>query len=153
MAKRYHLARRQRVPRPLAEVFPFFADAGNLQRITPPEVGFRILTPLPIDMKPGAIIEYRIRLHGISLGWRTLIEEFEPGVRFVDSQLSGPYRLWRHTHRFVADGDATVVEDDVEYELPLGVLGRIAHAVVVEAQLRRIFDHRRRVIDEVFPSR
>lgn len=148
----YRLARQQRIQRPLDEVFAFFADAANLERITPPELGFQILTPRPITLAAGTTIDYRLRLYGVPFRWRTLIDEFVPGVRFVDTQARGPYRSWRHTHRFTADGDATVVDDEVDYELPLGPLGRLAHTMAVERQLRRIFDYRRRVVDEVFAA-
>ena len=150
MAHRYLLERQQRVRRPRPEVFAFFADAKNLARITPPEFGFSILTPPPIEMKRGTLLEYRLKLYGIPFRWQTFIEEFEPGVRFVDIQVKGPYRLWRHTHEFVEQDGATLLRDRLEYELPLGPLGRVAHAFAVERQLHRIFDYRRRVIETVF---
>src|SRR5262249_5672105 len=134
------------------EVFRFFEDAANLARITPPELGFRILTPTPIAMRPGAIIDYRISLWGLPLKWRTRIAEYEPGRRFVDTQERGPYKLWRHTHEFSAEGNTTLMRDRVEYELPFGPLGAIAHAVVVRRQLNRIFSYRRQVVNELFPA-
>ncbi len=103
---RYHVLRReQRLPGAPEEVFPFFADAHNLEAITPPFLGFRVVTPRPIDMRAGALIEYRLKLHGLPVSWLTRIEEWTPGERFVDAQLAGPYRLWHHTHEFAADGD------------------------------------------------
>ena len=146
----YLLERTQVVPRPRAEVFPFFADAANLERITPPFLGFKILTPAPIDMRVGTTIDYRIKLQGIPLRWRTLIEQFEPNVRFVDVQLTGPYARWHHTHTFRDVPGGTEVGDRVEYELPRGPLGRLAHAVFVRRQLRTIFDYRERVMREMF---
>ena len=148
---RYVLERAQTVRRPRREVFAFFADAANLERLTPGSMHFHILTPVPIEMRAGALIDYRIALYGLPLKWRTLIEAFEPEVRFVDVQLSGPYRYWRHVHKFsdAVDG-GTVVADRVEYELPLGALGSVAHALFVRRQLRHIFDFRRRVIGEMF---
>ena len=108
------------LPRPLEEVFPFFADAANLQSITPPELRFRILTPLPIEMKQGALIEYQLHLYGIPFGWLTEIAVWEPGVRFVDQQLRGPFGTWIHEHRFDAvSEDQTRIRDEVEYALPL----------------------------------
>lgn len=148
---RYLLERRQTVSRPRREVFAFFADAANLERLTPGSMHFRILTPPPIDMRPGAIIDYRIALFGLPLKWRTLIEVFEPETRFVDLQTSGPYAYWRHTHTFEdAPSGGTTITDQVEYQLPLGPLGRAVHALFVRGQLRRIFDFRQSAIRQMF---
>lgn len=136
------LERTQLVPAPRADVFAFFADARNLEAITPDFLRFRVITPEPIRMEPGALIEYRLSLHGVGFGWRTRIEVWEPGTRFVDVQLAGPYRSWRHTHRFEDAPGGTRVSDRVEYELPLGPLGALAHALLVRRALQRIFDHR-----------
>ena len=133
------LIREQRLPGTPAEVFPFFADAANLEAITPPWLHFRIVTPQPIEMREGALIEYRLRLRGIPLRWRTRIDEWEPGVRFVDRQLSGPYRLWHHTHEFEADGPHhTLMRDTVRYAAPLD---RLSHPLV-RRDLDRIFAFR-----------
>jgi len=142
---RYHTLRReQRLPRPPSDVFPFFADAGNLEAITPPWLGFRIITPRPIPMAAGTLIEYRLRLRGLPLAWLTRIETWEPGERFVDVQLAGPYALWHHTHEFAPDGvGGTVMRDTVRYALPYWPLGELAHALVVRRDLARIFDFRR----------
>ena len=141
---RYHVLRReQRLPGTPAEVFPFFADAHNLEAITPPWLGFQVTTPAPIAMRPGALIEYRLRLHGLRIAWLTRIEEWVPGERFVDAQLSGPYKLWHHTHEFASDGEGgTIMRDVVRYALPLGPLGELAHALIVRRDLARIFDYR-----------
>jgi len=141
---RYHVLRReQRLPGTPDEVFPFFADAQNLEAITPPWLGFEVVTPAPIAMRAGALIEYRLRLHGLPLSWLTRIEEWTPGVRFVDAQLAGPYALWHHTHEFAPDGpDATVMRDTVRYGLPYWPLGELAHALLVRRDLERIFDFR-----------
>ena len=146
----YQLLRIQRVPRPRAEVFAFFADAANLEALTPPFLAFHIDSPLPIAMRPGAIIDYRLKLHGIPVRWRTVIEAFEPDVRFVDTQARGPYRTWHHEHRFrdTADG-GTETTDDVHYELPPQPLGRLAHPLVRRA-LRKVFAYRHQVIAERF---
>lgn len=146
----YVLERSQFVPRPRAEVFPFFADAANLEQLTPPNLRFEILTPPPIVMRPGTLIDYRIKLQGIPMTWQTLIESYTPGEEFVDVQLRGPYRQWRHTHTFRDVDGGTELGDRVEYALPLGPLGRLAHAVIVERQLRTIFDHRARVLTRLF---
>jgi ligand-binding SRPBCC domain-containing protein len=140
----YHTLRReQRLPGPPEEVFGFFADAGNLEAITPPWLGFTIVTPRPIDMHVGTIIEYRLRLHGLRLRWLTQIEAWEPGVRFVDRQLRGPYALWHHTHEFqrLPDGN-TLMTDTVRYALPFGPAGALAHRLLVARDLARIFDFR-----------
>jgi ligand-binding SRPBCC domain-containing protein len=140
----HRLERTVRLERPRDEVFAFFADAANLEAITPAFLRFRILTPMPVEMRPGARIDYALSLLGVPLRWRTRISEWQPGLRFVDEQESGPYAVWRHTHEFEAAGDgSTIVRDVVEYAVPLGFLGRAAHALFVRRALDRIFDHRR----------
>ena len=136
------LERTQRLAPPPEEVFPFFSDAANLERITPPWIGFRIATAQPIEMRHGTLIGYRLKLHGIPLNWHTEIALWDPPHRFVDVQLSGPYRLWHHTHSFEPDGEGTLMRDVVRYALPLGPLGEIAHLVLVRRDLSRIFDFR-----------
>jgi ligand-binding SRPBCC domain-containing protein len=141
------LERSQRVPAPIDAVFGFYADAFNLERITPPWLGFRVVTPAPIVMAPGTLIAYRLRLHGLPVKWLTRIEEWEPGSRFVDAQLRGPYRTWHHTHEFGADGEgATVVRDRVRYALPLGPFGEVARRAFVQRDLERIFRFRQEAI-------
>jgi ligand-binding SRPBCC domain-containing protein len=140
------LRARQRVPVGRADLFPLFADAGNLARITPPELGFDILTQPPIPMRVGALIDYRIALWGIPLRWRTEITAWNPPVEFVDTQLRGPYAEWVHRHRFIemATG-STLVEDVVRFRPPLGRLGAMA-GPLVRQQLRRIFTFRQSAI-------
>lgn len=144
------LERTQLVPRPRDEVFRFFEDASNLERITPPFLRFRIVTPTPIEMREAALIDYRLSLFGVPLSWRTRIELYEPGVRFVDAQLRGPYALWRHTHTFEDAPGGTQMRDRVDYEIPLGPLGRAARALFVRRTLDRIFDYRREAIASIF---
>jgi len=144
------LERSQRLPGTPDQVFGFFSEAHNLEAITPPFLGFEVVTPKPIDMREGTLIEYRLKLHGVRLNWRTRIDEWEPGVRFVDRQLKGPYRLWHHTHTFEADGENTLMRDVVRYALPLGPLGEVARAVLVKRDLKRIFDFRQAEIARRF---
>lgn len=143
---RHVFEQEQLVPRPRAEVFAFFADAANLERITPGFLHFEILSPQPIAMGAGAIIDYQLSLFGLRFGWRTLIESFEPDRGFVDVQTKGPYRSWRHTHRFSDAPGGTLVHDRVEYEVPFGPFGALARRLFVAHQLRRIFDFRRTAI-------
>jgi len=140
--KVYVLEREQLVRAPAARVFEFFSNAENLEAITPGFLGFRILTPTPIEMRKDTIIDYRIRLAGIPMRWRTRILSWETGRGFVDEQVSGPYALWEHTHRFVETDRGVLVSDRVRYALPFGPLGRIAHGLWVHSALARIFDHR-----------
>lgn len=149
----YVLEREQLVPRPRAEVFAFFEDAANLERITPLFLHFRVVTPTPIAMKTGALIDYRIRLFGVPLKWRTRIESYEPTARFVDTQLRGPYRRWHHLHEFIDVPGGTMMTDRVEYTLPFGPLGKAARAIFVRSTLDRIFDYRRDVIASLYPAR
>lgn len=135
------------LPRPREEVFGFFADAGNLQAITPDWLHFRILTPRPIEMRPGALIEYRLRLHGLPLRWKTGITAWDPPHRFVDEQLRGPYRLWVHEHTFQEVDGGTLVGDYVRYAV-LG--GTMVNRLFVEGDVRRIFEFRQERLRERF---
>ena len=138
------------VPAPRDDVFPFFADAANLGRITPPSMGFHILTPPPIVMREGALIDYTIRLHGIPMRWRTRIARWNPPHEFVDEQLKGPYRTWVHRHTFTETPDGqTILRDHVRYALPLPPFGQIA-LPWVRAQIKGIFAYRQKVISEMF---
>lgn len=127
------------LPLPLDEVFAFFADAGNLQALIPPWLHFRISTPRPVEMRPGTLIDYQIRLYGLPLRWRSEITAWEPPHRFVDEQLRGPYRLWHHEHTFRAEGGRTRVTDHVHYAV-LG--GALIDRLLVRRQLEGIFRYR-----------
>jgi ligand-binding SRPBCC domain-containing protein len=140
------LERSQRLPGAPNDVFGFFADALNLERITPAWLGFRVVTPGPIEMERGTLIEYRLKLHGVPIRWLTRIEVWEPPTRFVDVQIRGPYRLWHHTHSFEPDGDSTLMRDTVRYALPFGPLGELARRAFVARDLQRIFDFRQQAV-------
>lgn len=144
MARIHIFERSQRVALPIAEAFAFYGDAHNLERITPPLLGFEVRTPGPIEMGVGTLIEYRLRLHRVPVRWRTRIEAWEPPRRFVDAQVKGPYALWEHTHTFEEDGPgATIIRDQVRYSIPFGVLGKLADRLLVQRDLKQIFDYRR----------
>ncbi len=138
------LAREQRLPGVPEDVFGFFADARNLAAITPPLLRFRVVTPDPIEMRVGALIQYRLRVRGVAVSWLTSIQAWEPPHRFVDQQVRGPYALWHHTHEFVPapDGDGTVMRDTVRYAIGFGPFGELAHRALVRRDLQRIFDFR-----------
>jgi ligand-binding SRPBCC domain-containing protein len=146
------LEREQLVRAPLERVFSFFSAARNLEALTPPWLRFEVLTPEPIEMRAGTLIDYRLRLHGAPLRWLTMIEAWEPGVVFVDRQLRGPYRLWHHTHRFSAQPEGTLVRDRVRYAIPLGPLGALAHEAFVRRDLERVFDFRRQAVSRALAA-
>ena len=135
------------LPRSLTEVFAFFADARNLQTLTPLWLNFEILTPQPIAMKVGALIDYRLRLHGLPLRWQSEITAWEPPHRFVDEQRRGPYRVWIHQHSFVEQNGGTLVRDEVEYAVPGGWL---VQRLLVARDLRRIFAFREERLKALF---
>jgi hypothetical protein len=149
------LERTQIVPKPRHEVFRFFSQASNLEKLTPSNLSFNILTPEPIAMKPGTLIDYRIKLSGVPMKWRTKIEVWEPEERFVDVQLSGPYKLWRHEHRFKdAVGPngvpATEMIDHLTYAVGFGPFGEIARALFVKRTVEQIFDFRKKAVEDIF---
>lgn len=137
------------LPRPLEEVFGFFAEARNLESLTPPWVGFEVLTPGPIAMACGTLIDYRIRVHGIPIRWRTEIAEWRPPHQFVDRQLRGPYTLWHHTHAFEARDGGTLCRDRVRYR-PRG--GALMNWLFVRRDVERIFRFREQRMKELFPA-
>ena len=141
------LHREQRLDRPPEEVFPFFADARNLERITPPLLRFEVVTPGPIEMHVGTLIEYRLRVHRVPIRWLTSIQAWDPPHRFVDMQLKGPYALWHHTHTFEATGDGgTTMADTVRYSIGFGPLGDLADRLTVRRDVEAIFSHRAQVV-------
>ncbi|KHE92150.1 MAG: SRPBCC family protein [Candidatus Scalindua rubra] len=130
------------------DVFPFFADASNLETITPPELCFSILSPQPITINEGTIINYQLRLFGIPFKWRTRITLWEPPHRFIDEQISGPYRLWIHTHRFLEENESTTITDEVQYWLPWWPFGEVSYPFVY-LLLKRIFSYRQKKIWQI----
>jgi ligand-binding SRPBCC domain-containing protein len=138
---------------PREEVFAFFADAGNLERITPQSLNFQITTLEPIDISKGTLIDYRLRLYGIPIHWRTEISVWTPPFEFVDRQRRGPYAQWIHRHTFTElEKNKTLIQDEVRYRLPLEPLGDLAH-VIVRRQLDHIFDFRKRRVAEILRDR
>ena len=145
------LERRQRVAGNPAEIFRFFADAYNLEKITPPWLRFKVRSQ-PVEMAAGAEIRYSLRLHGLPIRWVSTIQVWEPPQRFVDVQVHGPYRLWHHTHSLEPAGDHVLMLDAVRYALPFGPLGELLHRTLVRHDLERIFDYRREAIERRFSS-
>ena len=142
------------LPEPRERVFAFFADAHNLERITPPFLRFRILNTSPIVMGPGALIDHKLRLHGVPINWRTEITTWEPPARFCDTQLRGPYTEWIHTHTFDEHDGGTMVRDEVRYRLPgPSLASRIVNAVMVTPDTRKIFEFRHEALCEAFNAR
>jgi ligand-binding SRPBCC domain-containing protein len=149
MHPKHTLTTSMRLPLVGEEVFAFFAEAANLERITPPELRFEILTPQPLHLVEGALIEYRLRLFGVPLGWQTQIIRWDPPRMFVDAQLRGPYKRWIHTHYFREEDEGTIIEDAVEYCLPYWPLGEVVYPLV-RLQLHRIFRYRQQAIRAYF---
>jgi ligand-binding SRPBCC domain-containing protein len=137
------------LPLPPEELFPFFADAANLDAITPPWLHFRIVTPRPIAMGEGTLIDYKLRVRGVPLRWRTRISAWQPPHRFVDEQLRGPYRQWIHEHRFEPRDGGTLARDCVRYAVPFDWL---AHRWFVRPDIERIFRYRREALRTRFGS-
>ena len=146
-ARLYRLTCEQRLPAPRDEVFAFFSDAANLESITPPWMHFRVETPQPIQMAAGSLIEYKLRVRGFPMRWRSRISLWEPPRRFVDEQEFGPYRSWRHEHSFEEIDVGTLVLDTVDYAVPLGA---IIHSLFVKRELKQIFEFRLDRLSEVF---
>jgi ligand-binding SRPBCC domain-containing protein len=148
--KTYTLAFAQQVPRGLQEVFAFFSQAENLEAITPSWMHFKILAVTPEPIQQGTLIQYSLRLHGIALRWTSEIVVWDPPHRFVDLQLRGPYKLWRHEHRFDECEGGTRITDTVNLALPFGVLGQLAYRARVRSEVHKIFAFREKKIRELF---
>jgi len=150
--KTFEINMKQYINKPLEVVFEFFSKPENLEMITPKSLSFNILTPTPVKMEKGSLIDYTIRLFGVPIHWRTLISDYEPPFRFVDQQIKGPYTFWHHTHTFrLVEGGVEII-DQVKYSLPLGWLGTLAHAIWVRKDLEKIFEYRKTVIQHYFDT-
>ena len=137
---------------PRERVFDFFADAGNLERITPPELNFHIITRQPIDIEKGTLIDYQLKLRGFPLTWKTIISVWNPPHEFVDEALKSPYKQWIHRHTFTALPDGgTQIDDEVRYRLPFEPLGDIGH-FLVKKELDYIFNFRNKAVTEILQS-
>ena len=142
--KVYTLKREQIISKNILDVFDFFSRPENLAKITPPKMKFKILTPTPIEMKEGALIDYTVRVLGIPIRWRTLITKYQPPNIFIDQQLKGPYSLWHHTHTFEQiSQNETLIKDIVIYTIPFGFIGRIVHFLYIKKDLDKIFNFRK----------
>jgi hypothetical protein len=148
--KTYTLSFEQQVPRPLPEVFGFFSRAENLEVLTPSWLKFKILSVTPRPIRKGTIIKYSLRLHGIPLRWTSEIVEWDPPHRFIDLQLSGPYKLWHHEHRFESRDGGTLITDTVNLSLPMGFMGTLAYKIKVQSDVRAIFTFRQEKIRSLF---
>ena len=142
------------LPLPRANVFAFFADAKNLERITPSFLAFRILTPIPLDMRAGTLIDYRVAVRGLPMKWRSKITTWEPPARFADVQVRGPYREWRHTHAFEERDGGTLVVDTVQYAVRgPAPIARVINRLLVAPDLSRIFTFRHEALQDAFHAR
>lgn len=141
------------IKRPINEVFGFFSQAENLQRITPTSLNFNILTSMPIEMKKGALIDYKLKIRGIPSKWKTLISDWNPPTSFTDTQLKGPYKKWVHTHQFTRlSENSTQMIDTVVYEVPFGILGSVADYLIVRHEIANIFKYRNKSILKFFEN-
>jgi len=148
--KVYTFKKEQKISKNILEVFDFFSRPENLAIITPPKMKFQILTPSPIEMKEGALIDYTVRILGFPIRWRTLITKYDPPNMFVDQQLKGPYSIWHHTHTFTKISDnETLIRDIVAYSIPFGLIGRIVHSLYIKKDLEKIFLYRKNKISDL----
>ena len=150
--KLYTLDSNQFINKPIEEVFQFFSKPENLSVITPAKLGFKILSPNPIKMEVGRLIDYNIYLMGIPIHWRTLITDYEPPNMFVDQQIKGPYAMWHHTHTFHKVKGGVEIKDRVVYSIPFGFLGRLLNYLWIKRDLNNIFLYRKKVIDKLFEN-
>jgi ligand-binding SRPBCC domain-containing protein len=146
----YTSERTQKLPVHAAPLFPFFQMPEHLAQITPPSMGFHILTPSPIQMRTGALSDYTVRVFGIGVRWTTMITVYDPPYKFVDEQSKGPYWFWHYAHAFVGQGGGTLMVDTVRYALPFGAFGRLAHAIFARPRIERNSEYGAQVVARVF---
>ena len=146
----YQLTCEMLVPKPIEAVYEIFENPYNLKKITPPWLSFAVTSQQKVVMRKGAEIDYRFRWFIVPMKWRTLITAYNPPHDFVDEQMKGPYVLWRHRHTFEQTPEGTLVKDTVDYILPLGPLGALAHWIMIEAQLKMIFTYRQKTLNELW---
>ena len=150
--KTYFFKQETHIPHPLETVFHFFSNAENLNRLTPPHLDFEILTPLPIQMAEGTLIDYQLKIYKIPIKWKTKIIAWEPPYRFIDAQLKGPYRKWIHEHKFEAADDRTKMTDTVEYAIPGGIFSPAINNLFVKRDIQKIFNFRESQLLTIFRS-
>ncbi len=148
MSRSYQLVREQWIDKPLDEVFEFFSRPENLQEITPPWLSFHIVSAEK-ELHTGSLIEYKLKVHGLPMRWKSEIAEWDPPHRFVDNQLKGPYARWHHLHTFVAENGGTRIRDQVDYELPFGIIGELMHTLMVRRDVESIFLYRQKRLLEL----
>ena len=149
--KTYTLKYEQYIDLPINDVFNFFSKPENLSLITPARIKFDILTPVPLKMKEGQLVDYSLKImYLIKLHWRTLITHYEKPYKFVDQQIKGPYTMWHHTHTFEEKDGGTLIRDDLKYAIPLGILGRFVHALYIKHDIQSIFKYRQKILDDIF---
>tara|TARA_B100001250_G_scaffold388431_1_gene386676 strand:+ start:86 stop:547 length:462 start_codon:yes stop_codon:yes gene_type:complete len=151
--KVYKLRFKQNISKPIEEVFSFFAKPENLALITPRKLDFKILTPIPIRMKEGQLIDYTIKLFKKEIRWKTLITEYDKPKKFIDQQLKGPYSMWHHTHTFNDHGTYVEMIDEISYSVPFGIIGQIVNSIFIKRDLLDIFEYRKKVIDKYFKEK
>ena len=149
--KTYNLEFEQFIDLPIEDVFDFFSKPENLSLITPPRLRFDILTPTPLEMKEGQLIDYSLKiLYLIKLHWRTLITDYQKPYKFIDQQIKGPYTLWHHTHTFEEKNGGTLIKDNLKYVIPFGWIGRVIHFIYIKHDINGIFQYRHKILNDIF---
>jgi ligand-binding SRPBCC domain-containing protein len=151
--KTYKIEYDQFIDLPIEDVFNFFSKPENLSLITPPRMNFEIMTPQPLEMKEGQLVDYALTIvYIIKLRWRTLITKYKSPHIFIDQQIKGPYSLWHHTHTFEEKDGGTIIKDSVVYAIPFGWLGRFVHAIYIKYDIQSIFKHRKKILTKIFEN-
>ena len=149
--KLYTFKKEQKISKSIIDVFDFFSKPENLSVITPNKMDFKILTPSPIEMKEGTLIDYTVKIMSFPIRWRTLITKYDPPNMFIDQQLKGPYSMWHHVHLFEKINDnETLIKDIIVYAVPFSFIGSITHSLYIKRDLENIFDYRSQKIKRIF---